>query len=376
MRLAISALGMHSKSGYLKAGVSRYAFNLINALTKTDLDEIHVFAPMGFVMPAPWTGKVEVHPVDLSKWRKKALWEMFGSVVWCRRLQPDVWLSTAHGIPVIGVTKRAVMVHDLFPLRYPHLFRGSYAKQVSKALIFSIRNSDVLLANSNATRDDVVATFGVRPGRVHVTPLGPGNTAPRVEKGEVSRADLERLSIPYERFLFTMSSIGPRKNVPRLIEAFARIAKESDQGDLGLVIGGAAEWKASEVNEAVIKAGIANRVVFPGYISDEDVPLLFAKAEAFVFPSLHEGFGLPVLESMIYGAPCCATGRGALREVGGEAAVYFDPDDPNDIAQTVLGVLRNPELQGQMRSRGFAQAAGFTWERTASATLAALGSVG
>lgn len=371
MRLAVSALNMQSKSGYLKAGISRYAYQLIDRLVSSQMEQLTVFVSTDFETPAKWLKQCDVIPINLHKWRKKALWEMVGSLPYIKKIEPDIWFSTAHAIPLASLCRRAVMIHDLFPMRYPELFKGGYASNVSRAMRFSIKHADMLMANSQATKDDIIAVFGTPASRIQVTPLGPGNVLPPRKRETIPLDDIRKLGIPFDRYLLTMSTIGPRKNIPALVRAFAKIVKEKDQHDLGLVIAGAAEWGASEVNETVLKEGIVPQVVFPGYIPDADIPTLFGRADAFVFPSLHEGFGMPLLEAMLQEIPCCATGRGALREVGGDAVAYFDPEDPNDIAETVLSVLRSSDTQKEMIERGRVQSSQFTWDRTAAATLAA-----
>ncbi len=125
----------------------------------------------------------------------------------------------------------------------------------------------------------------------------------------------------------------------------------------------------------VERCNLRERTAFLGYVPDANLPALFGRAEAFVMPSLHEGFGLPVLEAMLLGAPVCASDRGAMREVGGDAASYFDPEDVDSMAQTILRVLRDADKQKEGVERGLQLAAQFTWERTASETLRALESV-
>lgn len=372
MKIVVSALPLQTAEGYLKAGVSRYCYNLLQEFANDPRgNDYTAFTQAGVSLPSKWQNTLNIKTASLKRWRKKTLWDMFAASVWARRLKPDIWFSTAHAIPVLPVTTRALMVHDLLPLHFPELFKGSYAKSVSLALKFSIKRAEILLANSEDTKRDIISMFNVPARKVHVTPLGPGNVVAPKKPEEVPESDIQRLGIRFARYVLTLSSIGPRKNIPRLVHAMSILTSKPEYADIGLVIGGAAEYKAGEVNDAVIQHKMQGHVLFPGYIPDSALPSLFARAELFVYPSLNEGFGLPVLEAMLLGAPCCTSARGALTEVGGDAALYFDPEQPQDIAACMHEVLRSEEMRSQMVSRGFEQAKNFTWQRTASATLAA-----
>lgn len=372
MNIVVSALALQTKEGYLKAGISRYCYHLIEEFARSPRGHnFTVFTQAGVTLPAPWFNTLNIKGVGLNKWRKKTLWEMFRASVWARKLRPDVWFSTAHAIPLLPVVNRALMVHDLIPLRNPELFPGAYARSVSLAMKYSIKRAEILLANSEDTKRDILALFNINPSKVHVTPLGPGNVVKPRWGEDVSDNELAQMGIKFKRYLLTLSSIGPRKNIPRLVEALSILLKQPHLADVGLVIAGAAEYKVGEVNDAIKKHGVAGRVLFPGYVPDKNIAALFARAELFVYPSLSEGFGLPILEAMLLGAPCCASARGAMMEVGGGAVSYFDPEDPADIAACMRELMEMPERREAMVEAGFKQAQNFTWSRTATATLAA-----
>jgi glycosyltransferase involved in cell wall biosynthesis len=182
----------------------------------------------------------------------------------------------------------------------------------------------------------------------------------------VSDDDLRRLGVPYDRYFFALGTLEPRKNLVMLFEALALLPS-----DVCLAIAGGKGWKDSPIFARIEELGIAHRVAFLGYVPDADLPKLFARAEAFVFPSLYEGFGMPVLEAMLAGSPVLAADRPAMREVGGDAAQYFDPESPEDIARA----LHQPLDRTQMVHRGLARAGTFTWETAATKTLDVLRSI-
>ena len=182
---------------------------------------------------------------------------------------------------------------------------------------------------------------------------------------------------PCGYFLY-VGTVQPRKNLVRLIEAFARIAQATDGNlqsaicNLQLVIAGKRGWLTDSIERRVAELGIAERVRFTGYVADEDLPALLSGALAFVFPSLYEGFGMPVLEAMACGAPVLASATSALPEVAGDAALLIDPEDTAAIAHGLERLAGDADLRADLRARGLVRAAQFTWERCAEETLAVL----
>jgi len=169
-----------------------------------------------------------------------------------------------------------------------------------------------------------------------------------------------------------LSTVEPRKNLRRLIEAFAKVACEDRFADLGLAIGGGKGWEKSDIFEMPAKLGIQDRVKFLGYVADEDLSSLFARCEAFVLPSLIEGFGIPVLEAMLGGAPVVCSRTGSLPEVGGEAVMYFDPTNVDEMASVIAARLDSKESREVTVARGLAQAEKFDWAKTAWLTVQAI----
>jgi glycosyltransferase involved in cell wall biosynthesis len=174
-------------------------------------------------------------------------------------------------------------------------------------------------------------------------------------------------------YLLSVGTIQPRKNYVRLIEAFSRIAN-SELGiagsqfaicNLQLVIAGGRGWMYADVFHVVERLGLQERVILPAFVADEDLPALYAGATLFVYPSLYEGFGLPVAEAMACGTPVVSSNASSLPEVGGEAALYFDPRDVDAMADAMRRALSDESLRADLRARGFAQAQKFSWEKAA-----------
>jgi glycosyltransferase involved in cell wall biosynthesis len=168
-------------------------------------------------------------------------------------------------------------------------------------------------------------------------------------------------------FLLSVGNLQPRKNLCRLIKAFSLIRGDIDQ--MQLVIVGGAKWHVSEIYDLVSRLGLEKNVVFTSYVSDKDLVALYNLARVFVYPSLYEGFGLPILEAMACGTPVICSNTSSMPEVAGDAAVLIDPHNVEQIAETLLFVLLDPKLKQDLRERGLERATGFSWRRTAQQTL-------
>jgi glycosyltransferase involved in cell wall biosynthesis len=230
---------------------------------------------------------------------------------------------------------------------------------------WAARRSDRVIADSHSTRDDLVQVLGIDPERIDVVPLGLGalrRQTPMTERDVRARFDLGE-----RRIVLSLSAMRPHKNLARLIGALARIPAESRPL---LVLPGYPTWHERELRERAASAGVAADVRFPGWVSGAEVEGLWAIADGFVFPSLYEGFGLPVLEAMARGVPVACSNAASLPEVAGDAALLFDPHEGPAITEALLRLLEDSALRERMRARGLIRAGEFTWERAARLTLA------
>lgn len=353
MKLAVGAVGLPSQADFRKAGTARYAFQIVEHLARLEpTSEFHVFVAHDFARAEEWRAdNIVLHPV--TKYRLH--WALAG---WkARRLGCQAWFAPVYEVARGGFLPQIAMIHDLFPLTNPEWFSEPDLSRAREAIDRSCRKADLLLANSEDTASRIRSRYPARRTPIAVTPLGPGNLQPRVERGVVDR--------PY---LLTLGTLEPRKNIPALIEAFALVRRR--RPDLRLLVGGGKGWREGPIFDRVRALGLEDAVDFLGYVEDAALPGLFADAECFVMPSLAEGFGIPVLEAMHYGAPVACSSIGALVEVGGEIAVYFDPASPQSIAEGIERRLATD--RGAAVEAGFQRAERFTWERTAQLTLGAI----
>jgi alpha-1,3-rhamnosyl/mannosyltransferase len=263
------------------------------------------------------------------------------------------------------------MVHDIYPFVMPEAYPKKKLDFYRKEMPYAFRASRLLLTNSEATKAELLERFPRPEADVVVTPLGPGNVVEPRARESVSREELSALGVPFGRFIFTLSTLEPRKNLPRLVEAFAELANAETNLDLGLVVGGGRGWMDTPIFARVAELGLQDRVTFLGYVPDEDLPTLFAASELAVCPSISEGFGIPVLEAMMLGAPVACSNAGALEEVAGDLATYFDPLEPSDMARAMSSLLDRQD-RSELVLRGFERAKLFNWSKTADLTVEAL----
>lgn len=261
--------------------------------------------------------------------------------------------------------RTVVTVHDLSFVRHPECF-GFFRRQYYRAAVGrGARIADTVIADSMSTRADLIEIAGVPPERVCVVPLGVDPELRPVRDERVLKSVREKYALP-DRFLLFLGTIEPRKNIVRIIESFASIA---DRIPHDLVIAGRKGWKYVDVFKAVRRLRVESRVHFAGRIADRDIAAIYSLAEVFVWPSLYEGFGLPVVEAMACGVPVVTSDTSSLPEVAGKAALIVDPLSTGEIAQAVMRVIDDAPLRGELIAKGFVRASELTWRRTASSTL-------
>jgi glycosyltransferase involved in cell wall biosynthesis len=281
------------------------------------------------------------------------------------RRRVDLLHSMASTAPVWGPFRRVVTVHDLIYARFPDAHPGIRARGMNLLVPAAVRRSDRVIADSESTRGDLTELLGIDRGRIDVVPLGLGS----VQRASATTAEetRRRFDLGARPVLLSLSAKRPHKNLAALIGALARIPAERRPL---LVLPGYPTWHERELRERAAAAGVGADVRFPGWVSAADIEGLWAIAAAFVFPSLYEGFGLPVLEAMARGVPVACSDASSLPEVAGDAALLFDPHDETAIAAAVERLLGDPVEAERLRAAGSERVLHFTWEQTARLTLA------
>ena len=276
----------------------------------------------------------------------------------------DLLHSLASTAPLRGRFCRVVTVHDLIYARFPDAHAGIRDKGMRVLVPQAVRRSQRVIVDSQSTRKDLLGLGGISAGRIDVVPLGLGTV--RREAPLPGREVRARFDLGERDIVLTLSAKRPHKNLQALIGALARLAPERRPV---LVLPGYPTAHEQELRARARSLGIEADVRFPGWVSAAELEGLWEIAQAFVFPSLYEGFGLPVLEAMARGVPVACSNASSLPEVAGEAALLFDPYDQLAIAAAIERLLVDPDEAARLRALGRQRARLFTWERTALATL-------
>jgi glycosyltransferase involved in cell wall biosynthesis len=345
-----------------RSGIGRYTRSLTEHLLRLAPEErwiLYVDRPPGPSAPA---AEIRCLPSP-----RRLVWSLWHAPRDLRRRPVDVFHGvTGFELPPRGTGALVTTVHDLIPLRLPGLVPARHRWVVRCLLGGALRRAARVIAVSETTRAELLARYRLPPARVAVVPeAAAAHFAPPAPAAMA--AVRARYHLPGAYVLF-VGLLEPKKNLGVLLRAVARLEQRGSWGETALVVAGAPGWGADPARE-VQALGLDGLVRFVGPVPDTDLPALYGGATAFAFPSLWEGFGLPVLEAMAAGAPVVASDRGALPEVTAGAALHVAPA-PEPLADALGQVLADPALRERLRAAGLARAAEFSWERTARETLA------
>jgi glycosyltransferase involved in cell wall biosynthesis len=365
MHIGLNAHLLSLTETYRGAGINWYIRNLLTHLPRFDHDNRYTafigdgrFTSPGLALRLSWLPTFR--PVV------RILWEQVVQPFALRKERVDLLHALAFVTPLLSPCPSVVTIHDLSFLLYPEGFKRSKRFYLGLFTRLSARRARCIIAVSESTKRDVVRLLGVSPEEVEVVYSGIDEVFRPLNEDQVAVFRSKR-GLP-ERFILFVGTIEPRKNVTRLIEAFATL-RPCDPAPLKLVIGGAKGWFYEDVFARVEELGLEGQVMFPGYIPVSELPLWYNAAELFVYPSLYEGFGLPPLEAMACGTPVVAANTSSLPEVVGEAGLTVDPLDVEGLAEAMRQVLSNEILWQEMRERGLQRAKGFSWTKTAQETV-------
>jgi glycosyltransferase involved in cell wall biosynthesis len=266
--------------------------------------------------------------------------------------------------------RRFLTVFDLIPILHPE-FVGGVTDHILRRILDCLEPSDWVLAISESAKQDLCAYKKFDPSRVFVTPLAANATWFYPSRDAAVNAEVRaRYGIPNAPYLLSLSTLEPRKNIDHVIRSFARLVAQQKLEDLHLVLVGAEGWDFDAIFEArEHETDVRNRVIFTGYVPNEDLAMLYSGALAFVFMSLYEGFGLPPLEAMQCGAPVITSNNSSLPEVVGDAGIMLDARDADGLCQALLNLYNDQELRAEMSGKSLQRAALFSWKRCVELTL-------
>jgi glycosyltransferase involved in cell wall biosynthesis len=314
----------------------------------------------------PWGELLPAVTVEVSA-RNRVQW-VLGEQLLLPRLAARVGIDLLHSLgsttPVRGRFARVVTVHDLIYARFPEAHAGIRDLGMRVLVPGGARRSDRVIADSQSTREDLIELAGLPVAKIDVVPLGLGAVRRAQPVGE--RELREQFGLAHRDVLLTLSAKRPHKNLRVLLDALAEI----DAGARPvLVLPGYPTAHEAELREHAKARGLEDDVRFPAWVSAGQLEGLWALARAFVYPSLYEGFGLPVLEAMARGVPVACSDASSLPEVAGDAALLFDPHRPAQIAAAIGRLLTDASMRERLGELGRLRASEFTWERSARLTL-------
>ncbi len=284
------------------------------------------------------------------------------------RRRPVDLLHVQYTAPPVAPCPFVATIHDLSFEHLPETFKRRSRLQLRLTVRHTARKAAQIIASSEYSRADIIETYGIKPERVSVTPLAAAEHFAPANQKEVERV-CKHYGIEGD-YILGVGSVQPRKNLVRLIEAYADLRRTRTHAKLPkLVLVGKRGWLYKESFQAVAAHGLADDVLWTGYAPEVDLPALYTGAQCFVYPSYFEGFGLPPLEAMRCGAPVIAGNRTSLPEVVGDAGLLVDPFNIDALAHAIAQVIDSDTLRAELRRKGLEQARKFSWQRTAQLTL-------
>lgn len=360
---------------YRQAGLSRYIYEIVARVPALRKDaRFTAFLASGkipevFSKSLPRNLKLAQSKLPTGRAPVRIAWEQTALPVEVVRKRLDLLHCTVNVRPVLCSCPAIVTVHDVVFLRYPQAFKPAKRRYLAAMTGWSCRHAAHVIAVSEQTRQDVIEFFGVAPDRVTTVHNGVGEQFSRYPKNEVE--DFRRSKgLADKRIILYVGTLEPRKNIPMAIGALAHLIKSGQHEDCVLAVGGSKGWYYEEIFASAKRLGLveSGKVRFLGRIPDEELPLWYNSAAAFVYPSLYEGFGLPVLEAMGCGAPVVAADTSAFPEVVGEAGLLVDPRDQAAWCRALSSVLDDKDLAAELSTRGVEQASKFSWQKAAEET--------
>lgn len=357
MRIGINAVTLEKQGG-----IGTYIINLIKHLEKIDrINEYILYSnPITADRYTPKEENFFVKSVNELYRIPGFLYLVYFSIELKRR-KIELFHGPCFLLPPVKVCKYIVTIHDLTFKVYPQMMKGLDSLYYNLFVPLSAKNADVIIADSFNTKKDIIKYLGIDEKKIEVVYPGVDERFSPIQN--ISQLDnfQRRYNLP-ANFILTVSTLEPRKNIIRLVNAYHKLKTSLDHK---LVIAGAKGWKYSSVFERVKELNLQNSVIFTNYIPDEELPLLYNLADMFVFPSLYEGFGLPVLEAMACGTPVITSNVASLPEVIGEAGLLINPLNENELVNAIYQVLSDKKLSTQLAQKGIKQAKLFSWEKSA-----------
>ncbi|HJX39283.1 MAG TPA: glycosyltransferase family 1 protein [Anaerolineae bacterium] len=363
-----------SSAIHQRAGIARYTRGIVSALARLGGEHRFVLVVAGreagsdFALELGENFLVRELPISQRLW----------TILWYRLQVPlpmelftgavDVFHSPDYVLPPLRRGKKVVTVHDLSFVRYPEGAEPSLRRYLSAAVPRAVKQADLVLADSECTRRDVIELLGAPPAKVEVVYPGVDEAFRPIEDAQALAGVREHYQLN-RPFLLSVGTLEPRKNFIALLEAYAAL-RGVDGFEHRLVIAGGKGWRYEGIFRRVEELSLEGDVSFLKYVPEQDLPALYCLADALVFPSVYEGFGLPPLEAMACGTPVVASDSSSLPEVIGDAGLMVPADDRDALAGAIRRLLEDGKLRGELVKKGLSRAGKFSWQKTGQDLLA------
>lgn len=370
----------YTAAAWQGAGIGRYTRDLVRAIVEAGPQHRYTmfFASGGIDKRSPYLDdlralchahtNIRVVPIGLSPRRLTQFWQRLRAPLPVEVFTGKLDLVHAPDFVLPPTRARTLLtIHDLSFLVYPEFAARGMARYLSDAVPRSLKRANLVLADSKATASDLERLLNIDPAHVEVVYPGvAGHFRPM--PAEACAEAKQRHNLP-DNFLLFVSTLSPRKNLVRLIEAFGQVARDPAYPDLHLALAGQPGWLYEDVYAAIERQALSERIRLLDFVDDKDLPALYNLARICVYPSLYEGFGLPVLEALACGTPVVTGNNSSLPEVTGDAAVLVESTSIDAIAAGIRQVLGDHSVRERLRTAGPPQAATFTWQQAAQQVL-------
>ena len=354
-----------------RTGVGNYCYHVLSNLLREhpDCEFLGLTTGFGRLEPEVARGLSRIRRLPLPTRAMYALWDRWGRPRADRCLgNVDLYHATNFFMPPVAEAGRILTIYDLTFLVRPDLCSPKIVRRFAANVRRHAAEADAVLACSESTKADIVHYLGVEPGRVFVAygAVEPAS-GPEADPREARRMLRSYYGIEGP-FILYLGTLEPRKNLATLVRAFARASAGVDHK---LVLAGGPGWGMEALHKAIDDSGVKDRIVLPGYVPEEHVPLLYAGADFFALVSHYEGFGLPLLEAMARGCPVIAADNSSLPEVVGTAGLLVNAAREEEISEAIVCLAGDTDLREDLRERGRRRATQFTWQEAATVTMAA-----
>lgn len=364
MKIGIDA---RAAKWYRGTGIGTYTYQLINSLNKLDnINSYLLFMPQNCVSQIKFNNNFNISSINDQV--KNSFWDEVNipNILYDKDIQLYHIPQNGVGLPTEKNCKFVITLHDVIPYRMPETVSDRYLKIFSEEMPNIISLCDGIITVSEFSKMDIMKSFGISSDKIFVTHLASESIYKPMNKTSCKNYLSKFYSIN-SKFILYVGGFSPRKNIIGLLDAFSKVSRQIK--DLNLIIIGQHGLSYELYKNHAAKLNISDKVLFPGFIPVEHMPIFYNASELFVYPSFYEGFGLPPVEAMSCGIPVIASNITSLPEVLGNSALLVNPNDIDCLSQSIYNVLTDNNLKCSLVKKGLLRASGFSWNKTAKETL-------